>query len=195
MQLGNQVAIVYMTSGEAGSLQIKPEFLAAIREKEARNATDLLGITDLTFLHYPDGYLAYNKETLSSIVALIRSKKPNIIYMPHIKDAVSDHMITASLVVEACRRAAGPWFQECGEEPWSVKNILGYEIWTPVQNVGHCEDISDFIFAKMRALHMHKSQIEHLRYDEAIQSLNRYRGILTGKGNYCECFQLIKAEI
>ncbi len=194
IQQGNQVAIVYITSGEAGSLQYQPEELARIREGEASRAAGSLGVTDLTFLHYPDGYLEYDKESLNSIVTMIRTKKPSLVYMPHSNDAVPDHLITHRLVVEGCRRAAGPWFQDCGE-PWMVKNILGYEVWTPLQRIGHSEDISNFIAAKTAALQMHKSQIEYIRYDEAIQSLNRYRGILTGKGDYCECFQLIKAQI
>jgi len=42
---------------------------------------------------------------------------------------------------------------------------------------------------------MHKSQLEYIRYDEAICGLNRYRGIMTGQGEYCECFQVIKAQL
>jgi len=195
IQQGNQVAIVYMTSGEAGSLQYPPDDLARIREAEALDAAALLGVTDLTFLRNPDGYLEYNKENLSRIVTIIRTKKPVLVYMPHSADAVSDHQQTHRLALEGCRRAAGPWFQECGRQPWPVKNILGYEVWTPLQTVGHSENISDFISAKIKALQMHKSQIEHIHYDEAIQGLNRYRGIMTGKGDYCECFQLIQAQI
>ncbi|MDD4802398.1 MAG: PIG-L family deacetylase [Syntrophomonas sp.] len=195
IQQGNTVAIVYMTSGEAGSLQYSPEQLAQIREEEARRAAGSLGVTAITFLGNLDGYLEYNKENLDRIVTIIRSQKPTLVYMPHSHDSVPDHLATHRLTVEGCRRAAGPWFQECGGRPWAVKNILGYEIWTPLQTIAHCEDISDFIQLKLDALQMHKSQLEHIRYDEAIQGLNRYRGIMTGKGNYCECFQLIKAQI
>ncbi|PKM75986.1 MAG: hypothetical protein CVU90_14880 [Firmicutes bacterium HGW-Firmicutes-15] len=195
IQQGNQVSIVYLTSGEAGSLQYSSEKLIQIREEEARRAAGSLGVTDLTCFRNPDGYLEYNKENLNRIVAIIRSKKPTLVYMPHNHDSVPDHLVTHQLALEGCRRAAGPWFQECGVSPWAVTNILGYEIWTPLQTVAHCEDISDFMDIKVRALQMHKSQIEHIRYDEAVQGLNRYRGIMTGKGNYCECFQLIQAQI
>jgi LmbE family N-acetylglucosaminyl deacetylase len=195
IQHGNHVAIVYMTSGEAGSLQYPPEELGLIRETEARNAAASLGVTDLTFLRNPDGYLQYNKEVIDQLVTLIRVKKPVTIYMPHSNDAVPDHQITYQLGLEGCRRAAGPWFQECGQKPWPVQNILGYEVWTPLQAVGHSEDISDFITAKIEALKLHKSQTEHIHYHEAIQGLNCYRGIMTGRCKYCECFQLIQAQI
>jgi LmbE family N-acetylglucosaminyl deacetylase len=195
IQLGNQVSIIYMTSGEAGSLESKPVELLHIREDEAQKAAASLGVTDLIFLHNPDGYLEYNQENLSTIVAIIRSKKPTLVYIPHSADAVPDHMLTHQLAAEGCRRAAGPWFQECGEQPWSVKHILGYEVWTPLQRVSHSEDISAFISLKLAALQMHKSQIKYIPYDQAIQGLNRYRGIMTGKGDYCECFQLIQAQV
>jgi LmbE family N-acetylglucosaminyl deacetylase len=195
IQQGNQVSIIYMTSGEAGSLQSKPQELIQIREEEAQKAATSLGVTDLTFFRNPDGYLEYNQENLSTIVAIIRSKRPTLLYIPHSADYIPDHLITHQLAMEGSRRAAGPWFQECGEQPWAVKHILGYEVWTPLQTFAHCEDISDFMSAKLAALQMHKSQLKHIRYDQAIQGLNRYRGIMTGKGNYCECFQLIQTQL
>jgi len=165
-----------------------------MREEEARQAAATLGVTDLLFLRNPDGFLEYNQENLNQVVTIIRSKQPVRIYIPHSLDAVPDHQITHRLVIEGCRRAAGPWFRECGE-PWSVNYILGYEVWTPLANVAHSEDISGFMVLKIEALQMHKSQLENIRYDEAILGLNRYRGIMTEKGDYCECFQLIKAQI
>jgi LmbE family N-acetylglucosaminyl deacetylase len=192
---GDPVSIIYMTSGEAGSLETKPEQLAQIRETEARKATAELGVTDLVFLRNPDGYLEYNQNNLDRIVSIIRTKKPTWVYIPHSADAVPDHQVTHRLVSEGVRRAAGPWFQDLGKQAWSVKHILGYEIWTPLQTVGHCENISDFMPVKLEALQRHKSQLQHIQYDQAIQGLNRYRGIMTGKGDYCECFQLIQAQI
>ncbi len=192
---GSPVSIVYMTSGEAGSLEYNSADLTRLREEEATSAAASLGVTDLTFLRFPDGYLEYNKESLGCIVTLIRAKKPIVIYLPHSGDVIPDHQITNRLVREGCRRAAGPWFREYGTEPWQVKTILGYEIWTPLQAVGYCEDITSDMPAKLNSLRMHHSQIKGMAYDEAIKGLNRYRGIMTGKGDYCECFQLVQAQI
>ena len=195
IHVGDRISVVYMTSGEAGSLSIPPQELMRIREEEAHQATALMGITDLLFLHNPDGFLEYSKNNLDRLIAIIRSRKPVWVYVPHILETVPDHQVSHRLVVEACRRAAGPWFQENGESPWSVNHILGYEVWTPLQNIGCCVNISDFINLKIEALRMHKSQLENIRYDEAIRSLNRFRGIMTGQGDYCECFQIIKAQL
>ena len=194
VQKGNSVSIVYISSGEAGSLSYPPEELANIREEEARRAAAVLGVTDLSFLRKPDGYISFDREAMEKIIRLIRSKKPTRIYLPHAQESVRDHQQTHQLVIEACKRASGPWFQTCGQEPWSITSILAYEVWTPLQNFTLTEDISDFITIKLAALREHQSQITDIAYDEAIQGLNRYRGITSGAGQYCECFQLIKAQ-
>lgn len=189
---GNEVTVVYLTSGDAGSLKYAKNELAEIREKEAGNAAKIIGVKDLIFLKNPDGYLECNKENLVKIVDLIREKKPNIIYIPHKSDAHKDHMNTYELVAESIERASGPWFQECKGEPWHVDVVLCYEVWTPLQEISYVENIDEFIDLKIQALEQHKSQIQDIRYDEAVKGLNRYRGIMTGKGKYCECFQVIK---
>lgn len=189
---GNEVTIVYMTSGDAGSLKYSKQELVKIRETEAKNATKILGVDDLIFLRNADGYLEYNKENLVKIIDVIRDKKPNIAYIPHKNDAHKDHMKTNELVLEAIGRASGPWFQECKGKPWSVEIVLCYEVWTPLQEFSYVEDITEFIELKIKALGQHKSQIQDIQYDEAVKGLNRYRGIMTGKGKYCECFQVLK---
>lgn len=192
---GNQVAIMYITSGDAGGIQYYKDELATIREAEAREAATLLGVKDLSFLRIADGYIEFNKENLINITALIRKLKPHTVYIPHGRDGCRDHKITHSLLAEACKRSEQPFFPECGKEPWSIETILGYEVWTPIEEISYTEDISDFIDKKMAAIQQHHSQLEYYRYDEAVRGLNRYRGIMTGKGDYCEAFQLIKNTV
>lgn len=195
VQKGNRVSIVYLSSGEAGSLTYPPESLAKIREAEAQKAASKLGVTDLIFLRNPDGYIRFECEVLENIIRLIRNKKPNLVYLPHENESTRDHQQTFYLVMEACQRAAGPWFQNCGQETWSVNSILAYEVWTPLPIFTTTEDISDFISIKLAALREHQSQVSDIAYDEAVLGLNRYRGITSGTGKYVECFQLLKARV
>jgi LmbE family N-acetylglucosaminyl deacetylase len=192
---GDGVAIVYMTSGEAGSLEYPAPKLRRLREIEARNSSVLLGVTDLTFLRHPDGYLEYTRTALDAVVSLIRCKQPTRIYIPHNHDSIPDHKVTHHLVMEASRRAGGPWFRQCGTESWKVRTVLGYEVSTPLVSVGYSQDISAYLPKKLEALRLHRSQLDSIPYDQAIQALNRYRGIMTGQGKYCECFQLLRALI
>jgi LmbE family N-acetylglucosaminyl deacetylase len=188
---GNQVQVVYLTSGEAGSHKYSKDQLAAIREEEARQAAASLGIKQLSFLRMPDGYISYTQENLLALVNIIREGTPSLIYVPHAQDAVRDHKFTWQLVSEACNKAAGPWFQVCPAPPWSTPGILAYEVWTPLQEPSYIEDISPFMADKLRALRCHQSQLE-IQYDEAVTGLNRYRGVMSGQGQYCEAFKVIK---
>lgn len=196
----NEVIIVYMTSGEAGSLGYAKKELAKIREKEAREAAEILGVgvQDLIFLRNRvgnrDGYLEYNEKNLVEIINIIRAKKPNVVYIPHKNDAHKDHMKTNELVVESIGRAGGPWFPECKGEPWLVATVLCYEVWTPLLNCSYASDITDFFELKVKALKKHASQTADIQYVEAVKGLNRYRGMMSGKGKYCECFQVLKTN-
>lgn len=189
---GNEITVVYMTSGEAGSLLDNKNKLAKIREKEVSEASKILGIKNLIFLRNPDGYLEYNQKSIIKITSLIREGKPDLVYLPHRSDAHKDHIKTYELVTEAINRASRSSFQECKGKPWSIATVLCYEIWTPLQEISYIENIEEFIDLKMQAFEQHKSQIKKNKYNDAIKGLNRYRGIMTGMGKYCECFQVLK---
>jgi LmbE family N-acetylglucosaminyl deacetylase len=190
---GHTVTAIYMTSGEAGSLVHPKEALRSIREAEACEAASIMGFDDLVFLRNADGYLSADAENLTCLIRIIREKKPEIIYFPHAAEGCRDHRLTHEICAEAVKRARGPWFQECPGEPWSVETVLCYEVWTPISEVSYAEEISDCIDLKLNALRRHQTQLASIPYDEAVRGLNRYRGAMTGRGIYCECFQILAA--
>jgi LmbE family N-acetylglucosaminyl deacetylase len=195
LQNGISITVVFMTSGDAGCLETSTEDTASIREAEAKAAAGVLGQMDLEFLRNPDGYIQANQEkNLISLTRIIRRQKPAVIYFPHRHEGHIDHRATHDIVREAARRAGGPWFTECGTPPWSAKTLLCYEVWTPIQNISYVEDISSYMDLKVQALTMHHSQIASLPYHEAVRALNRFRGITTGKGEYCECFEVLAVD-
>ncbi|HCF49941.1 MAG TPA: hypothetical protein DER60_06645 [Syntrophomonas sp.] len=191
-EVGHMVAVAYLTSGEAGNIRYSKTELARVRETEARQASALLGTNEVIFLHNEDGYLGYNKDTLIPVVNLIREKQPDIIYVPHKNDGHKDHIATNEIVLEAIERARSPFFHDLTGKPWLVKDVFCYEVWTPLQNITYVEDITVQMQRKLVALAMHQSQIENRDYHEAIQGLNRYRGVMTRKGMYCECFEILR---
>ena len=191
----NQVSACYMTSGDAGSLDCRKKELARIREDEARKAAQVIGFQELTFLRNPDGYLKHDEENLKKLVELIRKKRPNIVYVHAESDAHQDHRVTFHLANEAIGRASGPLFRESKEKPWNTDTVLAYEVWTPLSDFNYTEDVSEFIKEKVASLRKHESQVKIARYDEAAEGLARYRGVMTGKGQYCEVFKIVKASI
>lgn len=192
---GSPVTIVYLTSGDAGSLEKEPEELAGIREGEARQGAAVLGIDDLVFLRNPDGDLEYSRANLNIIVKIIRDRKPELILAPHGEENHPDHRAAHQLVIESVRRAAGAWFAGCGRASWRVPQLLCYEVLTPLTQVSYTADITDVMELKLNALRKHASQVSSSSYDEAITGLNRYRGVTSGRGRFCECFQVVTTEL
>jgi N-acetylglucosamine malate deacetylase 1 len=192
--LGHSVHVVYMTSGNAGSIKNPKIILSETKEKEAVAALNVLDVQNHTFLRIPDGYVSVSDEILQRLIELIRETKPNVIYIPHALDAHRDHQRTHTIVTEAVRRAGDEAFQECNGIPWSVGTVLCYEVWTPLQSISYVEDITTFMDKKLKALRQHVSQIAIVPYDDSVLGLNRYRGGMTGYGVYCECFQILRTE-
>jgi LmbE family N-acetylglucosaminyl deacetylase len=126
------------------------------------------------------------------LTALVRQKKPDIVYLPHRDDAHYDHKITHKLAIEAVKRAGKNAYQECGDTPWKTKTILAYEVWTPLTSFQYVEDITKELDTKITAMQKHVSQLANVAWDEAIQGLCRYRGAMTDQGKYCEVFQVLK---
>ncbi len=185
----NKIAIVYLTSGESGSIKISEKKLARQREAEAKKSARILGVKKTIFLRNPDGFLEFDKKNLQKIVSIIRKEKPELVICPYAKDQHRDHRVTSELVFDSVWKASGPWLKGTGK-PWDVKEVLCYEIWTPIQKPAHFEDISKTISKKVKAIKCFKSQTKDIRYDKAVKCLNRFRGIISGLGDYCECFEV-----
>ena len=192
VQRGDTVNVVYVTSGEHGSPVYEPSELAKIREGEAGKGALILGVQQTTFLHQPDGNVGYSIEMVNHFIQLIRTEKPDALYLPHSTDGHKDHQQTFQIVMEAVGRAQGNSFPEWGGKAWNIETILGYEVWTPLTHFEYVNDITDVIEIKLNALREHRSQLANVQYDEAVRSLNRFRGVMTERGSYCECFEVLK---
>lgn len=191
---GDTVSIIYLTSGESGDAKIPKSDLMTIRETEATDAAKSLGVSDTMFLHKQDGWVTLTPSVLQQMTEIIRSKKPNIVYIPHKHDGHRDHWASYDICVETIYRAGAHAFQEYSGTPWTVATILAYEVWTPLSTYSLAVDISDVMEQKIEALKKHSSQLKNVAYDDAVRGLNRYRGALSGKGTYAECFEVIKME-
>jgi LmbE family N-acetylglucosaminyl deacetylase len=70
-----------------------------------------------------------------------------------------------------------------------------YEVWTPLQRMDEIVDISPYVETKLAAVRAHKSQCAVLRFDEAVQGLNRYRGEMHSwpGGDFAEVFARMRS--
>lgn len=189
---GNEVAVHYLTSGDAGNLRYTRADLGAIREKEAMAATRALGVVRVDFLRQPDSLLTENAELLGAIVNSIRDWRPHLVYLPHEHDDHHDHIAAHRLVLKAVNIAAGPWLPESAGQPWTVRTILGYEVWSPISRPGYLEDTTEFIDRQLSVIDNYASQLDDIPYEQFILGLNRYRGARLGRGRTAEAFQVLR---
>jgi LmbE family N-acetylglucosaminyl deacetylase len=56
---GKHIAYCLVTSGEAGIDSIPPDECRVLRQEEQRRSCEIVGVTEVEFLGFPDGVLEY----------------------------------------------------------------------------------------------------------------------------------------
>lgn len=157
----DKIKIIYLTGDER-------------REKEARAATQILGIDDLAFLNFKDGNLVAGKKETAAIKKIVHKFKPSIIYIPYFLDTHPDHQATAKILAKALTGSSSI-------EVWS------YEVWTPLL-ANRIIKIDDVFEQKKLAIKAYQSQIKERRYLAAVLGLNAYRAGMFNCGKRAEAF-------
>lgn len=193
---GKQVVYVVCTNGDKGSSDpnVKPEHLARTREKEQRDAADLLGVRDVVFLRHPDQGLEDTPEFRKQLVRLIRMYRPETVvtadpyrrYFWH-----RDHRIASQVTLDAVfpfarDRWAYPELIADGLEPHKVDEILCWASEDP----NHWSDITETFDLKMAALRCHKSQLEQIPAEMLEQWMREHCRNIAGEQEFDlgECF-------
>lgn len=168
---GIHVSYCIITNGDQGGEEsgIPLEQMAQVRQKEQRDAGAALGVSDITYLNYRDGWLMPSIELRKEIVKAIRIAKPDrmVVQSPErnwerIFASHPDHLAAGETAIQAVYPDSRNPFaftdlKDAGLEPWRVR-----EVWmtgSPTPN--HYVDITDTFDKKMAALHAHVSQTAH----------------------------------
>jgi LmbE family N-acetylglucosaminyl deacetylase len=178
-QQGDMVQIVFLTSGERGGHKLPEDNVIKLREREAQAAARILGVKHLEFWRLPDGAVRPTRAAVDRLRKKLRQCQPDRIYVTHDQEMHPDHRGAVRLL----RRALGG---SKGNRPV----LLGYEVWTPIQQLNEIVDISSFIERKLRAVRAYRSQCAVMGFVEAVRGLNRYRGEMHSwpGGDYAEVF-------
>ena len=161
VEAGRVVHVLYLTSGERGSPHHTPEQLLPIRESEAVNAAQELGIgvSDLHFSRFPDGCIQpADLGQVGVVVRLLREVRPALVYLPHAGDTSFDHRTGFELGWRALGMAGSRNFPEWGTDPHWVPTVLGYEVWAAIGQPVYFEDVTTVLDRKMVALACYASQ-------------------------------------
>ena len=166
---GVQVSYCIMTDGDAGGFDdAQRADIVELRAAEQAKAAALAGVTDLHFLHQPDGYLEPTHEVIRQTVELMRRIRPDIVLSMHperawdrIQKSHPDHLACGEIVTRAIYPAvenpyAYPELLEAGLAAYKVPYLWFYG--GPGERENHFVDITDWVDTKLAAIRIHASQ-------------------------------------
>jgi LmbE family N-acetylglucosaminyl deacetylase len=168
---GHEVRYCLLTCGDKGTKDrsLVSEELCSIRQEEQRNAAMILGVEQVRFLCYPDGYLVADLGLRRDITRVIRQERPDILVtcdpttLFYNNQSINhpDHRAAGQAVLDSVFPAARDHLNFI--ELWRDENLEPHivrEVWV----CGTLEpsvilDVSEQWETKIRALYEHKSQI------------------------------------
>jgi len=165
------VEVVYglVTSGQAGEpAELSPGALSALRQAEQTEAAEIVGVSELHWLGFPDGAVVADLHLRKAISRLIRQVRPDLVITQtpernwdRIYASHPDHLATGEAVVSAvypdARNAKSfPELLDEGHEPHSVPRL--WLMAGPATSTNLHVDITAGLDRKIDALMAHDSQ-------------------------------------
>lgn len=187
---GAEVILCVVTNGACGSNDpaVKRDDLIATREREQRNAAVLMGVSEVIFLGYEDGFLENSHDLRRDIIREVRRHKPDVVLGPdpalyYLEQWYVNHPDHRRLG-EALLAAVNPGIStvplyraelyDKGFLPHTLKACL--LMGSP--NSDLFIDIGDYLGAKIAALDAHESQREGWGVSEdAVKGLGRLASV------------------
>jgi len=168
---GIEVDLVICTEGNRGGEGDRTEDeLVRVRREEQAAAARVLGVKEIVYLGYDDGYLTPSLELRKDITRQIRRFRPQVVVAPNpvrhfgsIGGNHPDHLAvgeaTFAAVYPTARNpmAVPELLRDEGLDKWVVSWI--YVGGRPYEDMDHFEDVTATIDRKVDALLCHKSQL------------------------------------
>jgi LmbE family N-acetylglucosaminyl deacetylase len=197
---GWEVYYVIATSGDKGGRDesVSHQELAALREKEQRDAARVLGVSECIFLGYADGFLEESLELREQFVRLLRKYQPEVVVTwDGFRRGFNhrDHRVVGRVVYDAIYPAARsllfhPEHREEGLGPYRAS-----ELWLAgAEEPDHYVDITPYFDQKVEALRQHASQVGDRPRRDMLRGLRRWhRGLGKKAGcRYAEAFRRVQ---
>jgi LmbE family N-acetylglucosaminyl deacetylase len=165
---GCTVTYCIVTDGDAGGFDpaVSRSAIPAIRRAEQTEAARRVGVTDLTFLGYPDGMLEASLGLRRDVSRVIRATRPDVvlcqspdrdftrIYASHPDHLAAGEATFCAVYPDARNPFTFPELLAEGHEAHAARQIWVMGGPSPT----HAHDISEFVEAKITALLAHESQ-------------------------------------
>jgi N-acetylglucosamine malate deacetylase 1 len=154
---GGKAAVVFCTGD------------GAVRDKEAAEALKILGVAETVSFGYGVETLKSQDSLPEKLDAVIREKKPEIVFVPFFIDNHDDHRALNKGLAKACAKGSNNFM------------VYAYPVWFPLYpNV--LIDIGDVWETKKQAIECYKSQTATRDYVKMAKSLGEYWAEVKGRG-------------
>jgi LmbE family N-acetylglucosaminyl deacetylase len=200
---GAEVTYCIVTDGSTGTQDrsLMGEPLAAIRRAETEAAAEIVGVTDIVWLGYRDGYVEYTLDLRKDIARVFRERRPHRYLVLDPATTMGDRFINhpdhravghASLDVAMTAGTTPGHFPELldeGLDPW--RGLRETWIMGPAGG-SHVVNITDTLERKIDALMCHASQVGDDRTE--VEGWLRTWAVEIGKPagyDYAESFRVI----
>ena len=196
-QKGYRIIYVVVTNGVNGfkvNSHLDADERIEIRTREQLEVARKLGVEEVVFLDYDDGFLTYTEELRSRLVSTIKKYKPEIIFSfdpanrtyDNLNLFHRDHRVVAEAVFDSCF-AAKNQFMYPGDGHM-VSTIYFFGSHQP----NYFEDISDLIEFKLQLLACHQSQFPD--FQKITEFIKNKVSKGTDEYEYSEAFRIMQVE-
>ena len=170
--LGHEVAVLYLTRGEAGIPAKSAQEAAAIRTAESQKACSILRARPI-FAGQIDGNTEINRSRYDDFRKILQSEHPDIVFTHWPIDTLRDHRVMSLLVYDA-------WI-ESGKK----FDLYYFEVdqgeQTQQFHPTHYVDITQTEDRKRAACLVHASQRPETSFYPLHEKMNRFRGMECGR--------------
>jgi LmbE family N-acetylglucosaminyl deacetylase len=207
IEKGIEVHYLICTNGDQGGewINVLPENMPAIRQKEQRDAAAVIGTKSVEFLNYVDGHLAPTHELREKIVRHIRKIKPDrmVIQSPErnwerIGASHPDHLAAGEAAIQAVYPDSRNPMAFLHHKEEGLEHHRVREVWVMGHpKPEHINDITSTMDKKLAALHCHVSQVGHnAELDTLIKEWGRRNAQTAGlpEGHYAEAFLIVNTD-
>lgn len=164
VSLGKKVGIVDLTRGELGT-----RGTAEIRDEEAKNAGEVLGVSVRENLAMRDGFFVNDEKHQLKVIKMIRKYRPEIVICNAIDDRHIDHGKGSKLVSDACFLSGlikiETQLDGNYQDAWRPKLVYHYIQWKDLKP-DFVVDVTGFMDKKVESLMAYKSQFFDPNSDE-----------------------------
>jgi LmbE family N-acetylglucosaminyl deacetylase len=201
---GVDVAYCIATDGDAGGSDrsVRRTDMVTIRREEQLEAAKVVGVSDVSFLGFPDGRLTADLDLRRDISRVIRRFRPDRvvtqspernwarIYASHPDHLATGEAATCAVYPDARNPFAFPELLEEGLEPHTVP-----ELWVmATDRADRAVDVTESFDRKLAALRSHRSQVgDGAHLEDLLRGWMSGTAVIAGlpEGSLAESFHVV----